>query len=264
MSKIFRRKPMLPDWHKKARCDFISYCVRVSVIPMLQMLHWRSSKQTAMCTCLWDQNETIKNGVWTHTKPESALKTSREASISDSTDTDRTKWTLCVGTAQLINLRLQTSHDYCHSFVSGGSVTRDRFHFFLFHSFPFLPPSCFPSLLSSPFLPFISCLRCMFASMQKGVRLWRPEQDTSYMPVSLSTWSLTVLVILTRLAARLVFRVHWSRSPMLRIWTQALWLQSRDSYPQRHFPSLGKHFPSWFGSCSYGWMQRVKANGLNA
>lgn len=147
-SKIFKRKPMLPDWHKKARCDFISYCVRVSMIPMLQMLHWRSSKQTVMCTCLWDQNETIKNDVSTHTKPESALKTSREASTSESTDTDGTKWTLCVGTAQLINLRLQTSHDYCHSFVSGGYVTRDRFHFFLFHSFPFLPPSCFPSLPS--------------------------------------------------------------------------------------------------------------------
>lgn len=162
-SKIFKHKPTLPDWHKKAHCDFISYCVRVSMIPMLQMLHWRSSKQTAMCPCLWDQNETIKNGVWTHIKPESALKTSREASTSESTDTDRTKWTLCVGTAQLINLRLQTSHDYRHSFVSGASVTRDRFHFFLFHSFPFLPSSCFPSLLSFPsflsFLVYGACLR---------------------------------------------------------------------------------------------------------
>lgn len=151
--------------------------------------------------------------------------------------------------------------------MSGGSVVQDRFHFILFLSSlpqsspPFFP---FPSFLS--FVVYGSCLwacrrvcACGGQSRTPATCLYR-----------FSTWSLTVLVILTRLAARLVFRVHWSRSPMLvftwvlRIWTQALMAENRDSYPQRHFPSLGKHFLSWFGSCSYGWMQRVKANGPNA
>lgn len=132
--------------------------------------------------------------------------------------------------------------------MSGGSVVQDRFHFFLFHSFPFLPPSIFPSLLSFPILPFFPCLWHMFASMQKCVRLWRPEQDTSYMLVSLSTWSLTVLVILTRLAAWLVFRVHWSRSPMLvftwvlRIWIQALMTAEQGLLPTETFPQPRETF----------------------
>lgn len=126
---------------------------------------------------------------------------------------------------------------------------------------PFFP---FPSFLS--FLVYGACLRACRRVCTCGGQSRTPATCLYHF----STWSLTVLVILTRLAARLVLGSTgpdpwcWFLHECWEFELKPLWLQSRDSYPQRHFPSLGKHFLSWFGSCSYGWMQRVKANGLNA
>lgn len=232
---------------------------------MIQIVLWKS-RQTVVCnTCETGVRLYSKNN-GTH-KPEFIFKASKEARTNDVgfyRCSDRTNTMNSVCWNCTISLWLQTSSDYCHSFVTGVFVAWERFYSFLFLPFSFFfLPTLSPSLPSFLPLPsFLSCLWYMLVSVEA-------RADQVYACVTFH-WPPSELIILSKLAGQPAFEVHRSRSPMpaftwvLRIRTQALMPAEQALLPTETFPQPQETFLSWFGSCwLYGWMKRLKANDLN-